>query len=97
MGRPIITTDAPGCRDVVHDGVTGYICAPRDVISLAEAMERFMMLSIASRKEMGAAARQKMEREFDERIVIKVYLDWLERNGLENTELRPPEVNEPKQ
>ncbi|MBW6495192.1 MAG: glycosyltransferase, partial [Burkholderiaceae bacterium] len=82
MGRPIITTDAPGCRDVVDDGASGYLCALRDVASLADAMRRFAMLSPEQRATMGAEGRRKMERQFDEQIVIKAYLDWLERHCL---------------
>ena len=79
MGRPVITTDAPGCRDVVDDGLTGYLCAPRDVTSLAKAMERFAMLPRESRTTMAAAARRKMELGFDEQIVIDTYRGWLDR------------------
>lgn len=42
MGRPIITTDAPGCRETVRDGENGFLVPPRDVPALATAMERFI-------------------------------------------------------
>lgn len=42
MGRPIITTDAPGCRETVVDGRNGYLVPVKDVYRLAEAMERFI-------------------------------------------------------
>lgn len=79
MGRPVITTDAAGCRDVVDDGVTGYLCAMRDVASLAQSMARFANLPHVSRNSMGLAARRKMERGFDERIVIDTYMQWLDQ------------------
>jgi len=42
MGRPVITTDAPGCRDTVHDGVNGFLIPVRDANALARSMERFI-------------------------------------------------------
>jgi glycosyltransferase involved in cell wall biosynthesis len=74
MGRFVITTNAPGCRDTVNDGVTGLLCEPRDAVYLADKMLRFLALDQASRTAMGRAGRRKMEREFDEKIVINRYL-----------------------
>lgn len=42
FGRPVITTDAPGCRETVDEGVNGYLVPPRDPAALAEAMRRFL-------------------------------------------------------
>lgn len=75
MARPIITTDAPGCRGVVDDGQTGFLCKPRDAADLAEKMRRLLMLPQATRSDMGQNGRRKMEREFDEQIVIQKYLE----------------------
>jgi glycosyltransferase involved in cell wall biosynthesis len=75
IGRPIITTDAIGCREVVDDGLNGYLCKPRDASDLAEKMERFIALSSEQRAEMGRRGRAKIEREFDEKIVINKYLE----------------------
>lgn len=74
MARPIITTDAVGCREVVDDGVNGYLCKVRDAEDLAEKMERMLSLSPEQRSEMGQRGRAKMEAEFDEQIVINKYL-----------------------
>jgi glycosyltransferase involved in cell wall biosynthesis len=74
MARPIITTDAVGCREVVDDGVNGFLCKARDAGDLAEKMERMLSLSPEQRSEMGRRGRAKMEVEFDEQIVIKKYL-----------------------
>lgn len=73
MARPVITTDAPGCRDCVEPGSSGYLCQPRDAQSLARALEAFAALSEAERLHMGLEGRRKMEREFDECIVIRQY------------------------
>jgi glycosyltransferase involved in cell wall biosynthesis len=74
MGKPVITTNTIGCRDVVDDGVNGFLCNPRDSVDLAEKMIQMIRLSPTDRDKMGASGRKKMEREFDERIVIDRYL-----------------------
>jgi len=74
MGRPIVTTDAVGCREVVEDGINGLLCQPRDAGDLAEKLERMIALSPEARAEMGRRGRAKMQREFDEQIVIDRYL-----------------------
>lgn len=79
MGIPIITTDAVGCRDTVEDGVTGFLCRPKDANDLADKMRRMLMLPPEKQKAMGCAGREKMLREFDERIVIDEYLRELKR------------------
>ncbi len=78
MERPIITTDAVGCRDAVEDGKTGYLCRTRDPADLAEKMEKMILLTPEQRVEMGKAGRAKMELQFDERIVIERYLEAIE-------------------
>jgi len=75
MGKPIITTDAVGCREVVDDGVNGYLCKVRDAEDLAATMLRMIELSLSERATMGAAGRKKMELQFDENIVIDKYLE----------------------
>jgi glycosyltransferase involved in cell wall biosynthesis len=82
MGKPLITTDAPGCRDAVDDGVTGYLCEPRSASAVAEAMERLAGLSADERAGMGAAGRAKMEREFSAEVVHRAYLDALRKLGV---------------
>jgi glycosyltransferase involved in cell wall biosynthesis len=74
MAKPIITTDAVGCREVVDDGVNGYLCKVRDASDLAAKMVQMLGLTAAQRAEMGRLGREKMVREFDEQIVIRKYL-----------------------
>ena len=76
-GRPIITTDMPGCRDVVDDGQNGFLCLPRSSADLADKMMRIASMSSEERTAMGLAGRRKMEREYDERIVLDKYLDLI--------------------
>jgi glycosyltransferase involved in cell wall biosynthesis len=79
MGKPLIATDVPGCREVIDDGVNGFLCEPRDAQSLAGAMSRMLAMSDAERAAMGAASRAKAEKDFDERIVIARYAAALEK------------------
>ena len=53
MGKPIITTDIPGCRETVMDGKNGYLIRPRDTESLIEAVKKFLSLSDTARDAMG--------------------------------------------
>ncbi|WP_250157161.1 glycosyltransferase family 4 protein [Tianweitania aestuarii] len=73
MARPLIATDVPGCRSIVDEDVTGFLCAPRSANSLAAAMKRFLDLPQQARTAMGLAGRLKMEREFDQTIVLAAY------------------------
>jgi glycosyltransferase involved in cell wall biosynthesis len=83
MAKPIITTDNVGCRDVVEDGVTGFLVKPNNNADLTEKMERMLNLSEAERREMGSKSREKVIREFDERWVLKEYDAMLTRVGLQ--------------
>ena len=67
---PLVTTDAPGCREVVSHEVDGLIVPVKDAHSLACAVER-LHLNPAWARQIGKAARERALREFDERIVIE--------------------------
>ena len=73
MARPLIATDVPGCRAVVDREVSGFLCDVRSAESLAAAMERFLALAPGDRAAMGAAGRAKMEREYDQALVVEAY------------------------
>ena len=79
MGRPMVATDVVGCREVVDDGDNGFLCQPRDAADLARKMEQMLLLTPDQRAAMGLRGREKMEREFDERIVIQKYLAAIEQ------------------
>lgn len=74
-GRPVITTDRPGCGDIVDDGVNGFIVKQRDGHDVAQKVEQFILLPYEKKREMGLAARRKVEREFDRNIVVQAYLE----------------------
>lgn len=79
-GRPIITTDRPGCREIVDDGVNGYIVKQQDKQDCIEKVDKFINLPYEDKKAMGEAARRKVEREFDRQIVVNAYLEEIEAN-----------------
>ncbi len=79
LARPLIATDVPGCRDVVENGVNGYLCTVRDAGSLAHSMLRMIHLPSEQRSEMGATGRRKIEAQFDERIPVERYLAAIDR------------------
>ena len=78
-GRPVITTNVPGCRETIEDGVTGFLIKPKSTDSLVDAIERFIALPYNQKVLMGQEGRKKMEREFDRRLVIEAYLNELKR------------------
>ena len=73
LGRPIITTDVPGCREVVDEGITGFLCKPKDYVSLAQKMEMMVNLPHETRVSMGKQGREKIQNEFSEDIVCELY------------------------
>ena len=73
-GRPVITTDKPGCREIVDEGVTGFIVKPQDIETLKIAVEKFINMPYEEKVNMGLAGRKKVEKEFDRNIVIDAYI-----------------------
>ncbi len=74
-GKPIIATDVPGCHQVVENNYNGLLCKLRDPQDLAESMIKMSLLDDTALLRFGLNGRQKMEREFDESIVITKYLE----------------------
>ena len=77
LAKPIITTDVPGCKDVVDDGENGFLCKLKDAKDLEKQMLKILKLSRSELSEMGRVGRVKVEQEFDENIVINIYLDLI--------------------
>lgn len=73
-GRPIITTDRSGCREVVDDGVTGYMVEQKNEKDLISRVEKFINLDYSKKKEMGLLGREKVESQFSREIVIEAYM-----------------------
>lgn len=72
--KPIVATDVPGCKEVVEDKYNGLLCKVKDAEDLAEKMNSLAKLDNRTLEEMGQNGREKVEREFDEKIVINKYL-----------------------
>lgn len=76
IGRPVVTTDAPGCRETVIDGLNGFLVEPRDATSLAAAMERFLNEPDLVRT-MGAESLRLARERYDVQIVNAAMLEHL--------------------
>ncbi|MBX0291425.1 glycosyltransferase family 4 protein [Hymenobacter sp. HSC-4F20] len=74
MGKPIVTTDVPGCRETVVDGQNGLLCEVRNATDLAAKMRQVLELPAPELEQMGRAGRRLAEQKFDERIVLDKYL-----------------------
>ena len=83
MGKPIITTNVVGCKEVVENGFNGFLCEVKNAQDLALKMKDMLLLSENQRRLMGENGRLKMEKEFDENIVIRKYLQAIELALLE--------------
>jgi glycosyltransferase involved in cell wall biosynthesis len=74
-GRPIITTNRSGCREIVDDEINGYVIEQQNSQDLIEKIERFLKLNNEEKKQIGIAGRKKVEKEFDRKIVVQAYKD----------------------
>ncbi|MEA2096485.1 MAG: glycosyltransferase family 4 protein [Candidatus Cloacimonadota bacterium] len=79
MGIPLITTDHTGCREVVEDGVNGFICQPRNIYDLSKKMIKMLNLKEEELKKMGLKSREKVVRSFDEKIVLDAYKSLVQK------------------
>lgn len=77
-GRPCICSNISGCKEIVEDGVTGFLAEPQDLESLIRAIEKFISLDVSQRREMGIRAREKVEKDFDRKIVVEKYMDKID-------------------
>lgn len=72
-GRPVVTTDVPGCRDAIIPEVTGLLVPPRDALALAEAISRLIADPVL-RRQMGQAGRRLAERDFAIESIVERHL-----------------------
>lgn len=73
-GRPIITTNRSGCREVVDDGVNGFMIPQKNTEILIKSIDKFLHLKQEEMAQMGLNARKKVEKEFDRNIVVDAYM-----------------------
>ena len=69
-GRALITSNIPGCKEAVENGVTGFLCEKKSTNSLVECIEKFLNLSENERKEMGLFGRERIEKLFDKKQIV---------------------------
>jgi len=79
MAKPLLASNIPGCREIVDNGVNGYLFEPKNETSLIKTIEKFLSQNESDRIKMGIASRQKVERTFDRNLVIDVYLEEIAR------------------
>lgn len=79
IGRPIITTRNVGCKEIVEDKITGFLCNVKDVKDLVDKMKSYINMSEAEQKKMGYLARKKAEKDYDENIIIQKYCDEINK------------------
>jgi len=79
MAKPLLASNIPGCREIVDNGVNGYLFEPKNETSLIKTIEIFLSQNESDRIKMGIASRRKVERTFDRNLVIDVYLEEIAR------------------
>ena len=76
-GRALITSDIPGCREAVEDGVSGYLCPAQDAEALTNSFREFAGKTRNEQEQMGCCGRALIERKFDKRIVVAQTIEGL--------------------
>lgn len=77
--RPIIATNRSGCKEVVDEGINGFLVETKNSKDLIEKIEKFMDLPYEEKKKMGENGRRKVEKEFDRNIVVNSYLEEINK------------------
>lgn len=77
MGRPLIATDVPGCRDLILPGKNGFLCKAKSADALADTLQEALALTPADLERMGNESRTLVERSYDQRFVSAAYLEEL--------------------
>lgn len=75
IGRVLIASNIPGCRETIDEGKNGYIFEAKNSNSLVGKIEIFIKSTYAEKAEMGKNSREKVEQEFDRKIVVKAYME----------------------
>ena len=78
-GRPVITTNRAGCREIVDDGINGFIVEQKNLNDLVEKVEKFLSLSNKEKEQLGKNGRKKVEQQFDRKIVVRKYMDEIRK------------------
>ena len=78
-GRPILASNIPGCEETFDEGVTGFGFEVKNADSVKAAVEKFLSLTNEQKCEMGRKGREKMENQFNRKIVIQKYFDLINK------------------
>lgn len=79
MEKPLIATNVPGCKDIVKNGYNGFLCEVKNSQSLADSIEKFILLDENIKLKFGENSKIFMKENFDEEIVIKIYENFLNK------------------
>ena len=79
MEKPIVTTNVTGCRDVVVDGLNGFLCESENAVSLEQCLRKMLSVSEHERNEMGRQGRIKVKREYEKSLVIEKYIEQINK------------------
>ena len=79
MGRPVITSAIPGCREAVEDGKSGYLCEVKNADMLFEKMKLMADKNEEEIEEMGRYARERMEKLFDKKKIVESTFEIISR------------------
>ena len=79
MGRPVITTDTPGCREAIDNQINGFLVPIKDSDALSHAMLKMYQLRAEELQEMGKRSREKVIAEFDEKIITNQYVNLIRK------------------
>lgn len=78
-GRPVIASDIPGCKETFIDGESGFAVKVKDSDDLISKIEQFINLPYETKKQMGKANREHVEKNFDRKIVVEKYIESIEK------------------
>lgn len=79
MGRPLIASNISGCKEVVDDGINGFLFERKNTLSLIDTIEKFLKLTEDERAKMGVESRNKVVKEFNRNIVVNEYIKQIEK------------------
>jgi len=82
MCKALIATDTAGCRDLIEEGVNGYLCRPKDSAGLAAKMAAYVNLSPDAKKQMGLRGRTHVQKHYTQETVAGIYLEKIKTLGL---------------
>ena len=77
MGRPLVATNVTGCKEIIEDNFNGFLCKVKDPRDLSRQMMKIIELSHEERIKMGMNGRRKVEKDFDQNIVFRLYTETI--------------------